>query len=185
MNNNLHSITQSLDVIRNTVTSAANGAEQTSGATITQLDDILALLRVIQDQVSKRHAPSDAASQHDPLPQGSDSRLPEISDTTELTPQLSEAIDRLGKFRTREPEVIREDEAEAIIVDLECLLTAICDAYTKNSVLLRKTRTNDVETEEITRRDVKKLCALLSAADALEVNQGRKWKPRLVADFSR
>ena len=151
--------------VRSTAASVAHTLEQTSGATTTKLDNISTLLQQLQDQVT---AAPDSQAQNLSAPATKVSV--EKSEDSFMTPSLAQSLARLAGLQSRAQHTIHDDEAEAIIDDLEVLLNELMD----KTIPSKKRKTDSDPDTTVTYRDLKRVRRLVAAASAVDVNQGRK-----------
>ncbi|OAP64992.1 hypothetical protein AYL99_00964 [Fonsecaea erecta] len=163
------------EVVRSTAASVNHTIGQASGATNAQLQNISTLLEAIQAQVSAGSTRS-ALFQHHHAPLQEDSPLSAHSnEPVGVNPELSECLARLCRLGSRDSGTIFYEEAETIIEDLECFLSALLELKeTEAVVAAKKTKEERGQDAMVTRRDMKRIRGLISASGAIDVNQAPK-----------
>lgn len=161
--------------IQNALLSITQGLEKRSDVSQARLEDFSTLLRALQHQAAGLPAQTCAVSNTSRL---ESSLLADASGSTRLDEEnakLIKSLERLRNLATQEEGTATEEEAAAIINDLECLLNAFSTSHRGGGLVKsgkRKAETND--TEEIIGREIKRLCRLVTASHSVEVNRGGK-----------
>ncbi|OAG43241.1 hypothetical protein AYO21_02527 [Fonsecaea monophora] len=178
-NDNVQDIKVSVEeVVRSTVATVNHNIGQTSGATTAQLQNISTLLEALQDQVSGNSARLTGPQRSGAMPQEGNSP-PAPSDTPiGMNADLRKCLARLCELESRNPDMmLYEEEAETIIEDLEYFLSALFELKQSedlDSGTGEELKEENQRTATITRRDMRRMRGLVSAAATVGVNQAPK-----------
>ncbi|KAJ9613041.1 hypothetical protein H2200_002982 [Cladophialophora chaetospira] len=160
------------DQMQSMTLSTTSAVEKHAAVGSSELNTISIAVKALQDQISA--LPEQVAATQRASASSEEHFVPRSTSPNAMLEDLdlSRSLERLRQLSTCDPRTFQDEEADAIVEDLECLLAALLQAdknYSPESPTRKRKPMDPVDA--ITGRDMKRIRGLISAATSVVVNQ--------------